>query len=560
MPKGCLKMKSVELAEIQATVARKFSITTDQMLSRTRNQAVIFACQIAMYIARMHTTKSLPEIAASFNKTHAAVLYGITTIKKCLEEEPNLASTVSGILEELEAIESKRRDEVKFNETRQRFGDVATNLQAVLALKDVFIQVVSSEQSGRFTKVTAKMSRSDIKWLIENKFTIPKEIGSDSIRVVESDDGLVSIEVGLPFERWKDLSYHDVMFDVFYGSGKTETEDMSLPVIFGKMSNGEIVTRDLARLPHLLMGGLSGSGKSVFLNSLICSLVQTHSPEQLRFVLMDPKRVEFGIYAKLPHLYSPIAHEPEQAVTILKHVESEMDMRLALFGEKGCRNIADFNNANEVTRLPYLVVVVDELSDFIDGSEGAFKSTATRIAAIGRSAGVHLVMATSRPDARIASGSLKANIPGRLAFRVCQKVDSRTLLDEYGAEDLLGRGDVLLTDCKGEVVRLQVPYIRDEAVKRIVESAIMRYPGRQIAVGITSSTAEKEDHESMYARALNLVHTTRRASISWLQRQLNIGYKDAARVMSLLEERGIIGPANDKGSREILIEDNRRGE
>ncbi len=446
------------------------------------------------------------------------------------------------------------------NETRQRFGDVATKLQAALALKDVFIQVVSSEQSGRFTKVTAKMSRSDIKWLIENKFTIPKEIGSDSIRVVESDDGVVSIEVGLPFERWKDLSYHDVMFDVFYGSGKAETEDMSLPVIFGKMSNGEIVTRDLARLPHLLIGGLSGSGKSVFLNSLICSLVQTHSPEQLRFVLMDPKRVEFGIYAKLPHLYSPIAHEPEQAVTILKHVESEMDMRLALFGEKGCRNIADFNNANEVTRLPYLVVVVDELSDFIVGSEGAFKSTATRIAAIGRSAGVHLVMATSRPDARIASGSLKANIPGRLAFRVCQKVDSRTLLDEYGAEDLLGRGDVLLTDCKGAVVRLQVPYIRDEAVKRIVESAIVRYPGRQIAVGVASPSAEKEDHESMCARALNLVHTTRRASISWLQRQLNIGYKDAARVMSLLEERGIIGPANDKGSREILIEDNRRGE
>ena len=217
------------------------------------------------------------------------------------------------------------------NETRQRFGDVSTKLQAALALKDVFIQVVSSEQSGRFTKVTAKISPSDIKWLIENKITISKEIGSDSIRVVESDDGIVSIEVGLPFERWKDLSYHDVMFDVFYGSGKTETADMPLPVIFGKMSNGEIVTRDLARLPHLLIGGLTGSGKSVFLNSLICSLVQNHSPEQVRFVLMDPKRVEFGIYAKLPHLYSSIVHEPEQGVSTLKDVEAEMDRRLDFF-------------------------------------------------------------------------------------------------------------------------------------------------------------------------------------------------------------------------------------
>lgn len=546
-------MKSVELAEIQATVARKFSITTDQMLSRTRNQAVIFACQIAMYIARMHTTKSLPEIAASFNKTHAAVLYGVTTIKKCLEEEPNLASTVSGILEELEAIESKRRDEVKFNETRQRFGDVATKLQAALALKDVFIQLVSSEQSGKFTKVTAKMSRSDIKWLIENKFTIPKEIGSDSIRVVESDDGVVSIEVGLPFERWKDVSYHDVMFDVF--CGKTQAEDMALPVIFGVMPNGEIITRDLARVPHLLIGGLTGIGKSVFLHSLVCSLVQNRSPEQVRFVLMDPKRVEFMGYANLPHLYSPIVHEPEQGITMLKYVEVEMDRRLALFGEKGCRNIADFKKTDEGASLPYLVVVVDELSDFMFGTVGVFESTASRIAAIGRSAGVHLVIATSRPDAKVASCSLKANILGRIAFRVCQQVDSMTLLDEYGAEELLGGGDALLKDHKGAIVRLQVPYIRDEAITRIVDSAIVRYPGRHVVAGLALAVAEKEDYESMYGRALGVVRTTRRASTSWLQRQLSIGYNDAAHVMTLLEERGIIGPANDKGPREILIKD-----
>lgn len=169
---------------------------------------------------------------------------------------------------------------------------------------------------------------------------------------------------------------------------------------------------------------------------------------------MDPKRVEFGIYAKLPHLYSPIAHEPEQAVTILKHVESEMDMRLALFGEKGCRNIADFKKTDEGASLPYLVVVVDELSDFMFGTVGVFESTASRIAAIGRSAGVHLVIATSRPDAKVASCSLKANILGRIAFRVCQQVDSMTLLDEYGAEELLGGGDALLKDHKGAIVRL----------------------------------------------------------------------------------------------------------
>jgi S-DNA-T family DNA segregation ATPase FtsK/SpoIIIE len=342
---------------------------------------------------------------------------------------------------------------------------------------------------------------------------------------------------------------------VGYRDRRRVHKDMDLPIVFGKTSNGKEVIRDLVRLPHLLIGGLTGFGKSVFLNSLICSLVQNRSPEQVRFVLMDPKRVEFGIYAKLPHLYSSIVHEPEQGVSTLKDVEAEMDRRLDFFRLKGWRNIADFYRANAEARMPYIIVAVDELSDFIVGSEGAFESTASRIAAMGRSAGVHLVIATSRPDARIVSGSLKANISERLAFRVCQKVDSRTLLDEYGAEDLLGRGDALLKDCNVELFRLQVPYIRDEAIMRIVESAIVRYPGRQLADGVASPSAEKEDHESMYVRALNLARTTRRASISWLQRQLNIGYKDAAHVMSLLEERGIIGPANDKGQREILIED-----
>lgn len=233
---------------------------------------------------------------------------------------------------------------MNFNETKQRFGDVATKLQAALALNDVFAQVVSSGQNGRSTQVVVIMSSSDTEWLRENKSTVLKEIGSASLRVVESDNGMVFVEVGLPFERWKDVSYHDVMFDVFCGN--PQAEDMALPVIFGVMPNGEIITRDLARMPHLLIGGLTGAGKSVFLHSLVCSLVQNRSPEQVRFVLMDPKRVEFAGYAKLPHLYSSVVHEPEQGVTTLKYVEAEMDRRLALFCEQGCRNIANFKKTD----------------------------------------------------------------------------------------------------------------------------------------------------------------------------------------------------------------------
>ena len=332
---------------------------------------------------------------------------------------------------------------------------------------------------------------------------------------------------------------------------------VTLPVTFGKASDGEIAVRDLARLPHLLIGGVTGSGKSGFLHSLVCSLVQNHSPEQVRFVLMDTKCVEFCLYEKLPHLYSPVVRETGSCIATLKHMEAEMDSRIALFGERGCRSIADYNKNDKGEKLPFLIVIVDEFSDFMfDDVRESFEFTVSRIAALGRAAGIHLVMATSRTDARVVSGVLKANIPGRLAFKVCQKIDSLTLLDEYGAEELLERGDALLKDHNGSIFRLQVPYIQDEAAMRIVDSAIARYPRRQVAAGIVDTTPEKEECESMYARALELVRTTRRASTSWFQRQLDIGYNDAARAMSLLEERGIIGPANDKGAREILIEDN----
>ena len=262
---------------------------------------------------------------------------------------------------------------------------------------------------------------------------------------------------------------------VGYRDRRKALKDMNLPIVCGKTSNGEVVIRDLARLPHLLIGGLTGFGKSVFLNSLICFLVQNNPPEHIRFVLIDPIGVEFGAYAKLPHLYSPVVDIPEQCMTMLRYVEAEVERRLAMFGEKDVRDISYFKN--------YLVVVVDEFSDYILELDDAFVSTLSRIAAIGGSVGVHLVLSTSRLDAKNVTDELKANILSRLAFRVCRKVDSLTLLDESGAEDFLMRGDALFKDGDSEAIRLQVPYIRDETVKQIVDSAIAQYPGREFIAG-----------------------------------------------------------------------------
>ena len=322
----------------------------------------------------------------------------------------------------------------------------------------------------------------------------------------------------------------------------------SLRVVLGHDEQGGEIAIDLVTLPHLLIGGATGQGKSVFLHSLICSLVQDHSPQEVEFVLMDPKRVEFSVYAKLPHLHAHIAYGPECGTAMMKHIESVMDGRFSLFAEKGCGNITEYNIATEGDGLPHTIVVIDEFSDFMCNDDcDVFESTVSRIAALGRTAGIHLVMATSRPDVKVVTGALKANIPGRLSFRVAAKVDSRTLLGEVGAEALSGRGSALLKTSNGAIVHVQVPLIRDTEVKEVVDSVIARY-----SEGEPDSKPETDCDEALFERAVELIRTTGRASLSLFQRQLDIGYNAAVRLMARLEEREIIGSARGPGTREIF--------
>ena len=253
-------------------------------------------------------------------------------------------------------------------------------------------------------------------------------------------------------------------------------KNQGLTVEVGRDEQGRDVAVDLATLPHLLIGGATGQGKSVFLHSLICSLVQDHSPQEVEFVLMDPKRVEFSVYEKLPHLHAHIVYDLECGTTMMKHIESVMDGRFSLFAEKGCGNITEYNIATEGDGLPHTIVVIDEFSDFMCNDDcGVFESTVSRIAALGRAAGIHLVMATSRPAANVVTGALKANIPGRLSFRVAAKVDSRTLLGEVGAEALSRPGCALLKTSNGAIIQVQVPLIRDAEIKEVVDSVLARY-------------------------------------------------------------------------------------
>ena len=325
-------------------------------------------------------------------------------------------------------------------------------------------------------------------------------------------------------------------------------KNQGLTIEVGRDEQGRDVAVDLATLPHLLIGGATGQGKSVFLHSLICSLVQDHSPKEVEMVLMDPKRVEFLVYAQLPHLHAHIAYGPECGTAMMKHIESVMDGRFSLFAEKGCGNITEYNIATEGDGLPHTIVVVDEFSDFMcNDVSGVFESAVNRIAALGRVAGIHLVMATSRPAAKVVTGTLKANIPGRLSFRVAAKVDSRTLLGEVGAEALSRPGSALLKTSTGAIVHVQVPLIRDEEIKEIVDSVVARY-----SEGEPECKSETDCDEALFERAVELIRTTGRASLSLFQRQLDIGYNAAVRLMARLEEREIVGPARGASSREIF--------
>ena len=333
---------------------------------------------------------------------------------------------------------------------------------------------------------------------------------------------------------------------VGYRDRRKAPKDMNLPIVFGRTSNGEIVIRDLVRLPHLLIGGLTGFGKSVFLNSLICSLVQDNPPEHIRFVLMDPKMVEFGCYGRLPHLDAAIVSDPEECVAALERIGAETDRRRAILSRQECKDIESFWGKGEGVGMPCIVVVIDEFSDLLmDRFSGCpivckdrFEAAIRHITSSGVYCGVHLIIATSRPCSKLLSPSLKSNFQSRLCFRVSCENDSRTILDESGAQNLSGRGSALLKIRNDRLSRIQSPSLSDEKKEEIVRSAMERYPAR-VPPPRERSVGALGD-EVLLGRAREVLEMADHVSIGRLQQELNIGYNKALRLIVLLEDSGII--------------------
>ncbi len=355
-----------------------------------------------------------------------------------------------------------------------------------------------------------------------------------------------------------------------------------LTLAMGKDINGRIITADLATMPHLLIAGSTGSGKSVAINAMIMSILYKSTPEQVRLILVDPKRLELGIYEGVPHLYVPIITEPKLAANALRNAVREMERRLKVLAEKGVRNLDQYNKLFETDTpslfeedaehkpLPQIVIIIDELADLMMLDQSNVEESITRLAQMARAVGIHLVLATQRPSVDVITGLIKANFPSRISFRVATKIDSRTILDANGAESLLGRGDMLyLPSGSARVHRLHAAYTTEKEINAVVEfwraqaqaeyeQKFLEVPKEEregasgLAAGDSGADGDDSEHDELYHDAVRLVIEFGKASTSLLQRRLRIGYGRAAHLIDLMQQDGIVGPADGPKPREVL--------
>ena len=347
-----------------------------------------------------------------------------------------------------------------------------------------------------------------------------------------------------------------VILSEIISSNNFNKKEIKLPIALGKSISGNPIVVDLASMPHLLVAGTTGSGKSVCINGIIVSLLYKHSPDNCKFILIDPKMLELSSYEGIPHLLTPVITEAKKATMALGWIVQEMENRYKLMTSKGVRNIDGYNQKHKL-KMPYIVVVVDEMSDLMLVSGKEIENYVQKLSAMARAAGIHIIMATQRPSVDVITGTIKANFPTRISFQVSSKIDSKTILGEQGAEQLLGKGDMLFMSSANKIFRIHGPYVSESEVEKI--SSFLRSQGSPDYVEeiITKhsdieDSLSKKNQDQLYEMALKIVKTEKKASTSFLQRKLQIGYNRAARIIEQMEDNGVVSKANHVGKREVL--------
>ena len=382
---------------------------------------------------------------------------------------------------------------------------------------------------------------------------IARNTSSESARIA-TIPGSSSIGIELPKSLRENVYLSEII-----SSGEFSKKNIKLPIALGKSISGKPITGDLGSMPHLLIAGTTGSGKSVCINTIILSLLYKHPPEKCKFILIDPKMLELSTYEGIPHLLCPVITEAKRAASVLGWVVKEMESRYRLMTRVGVRNIDGYNEKHKLS-MPYIVVIVDEMSDLMLVAGKEIENYIQKLSQMARAAGIHIIMATQRPSVDVITGTIKANFPTRISFQVTSKIDSRTILGEQGAEQLLGKGDMLYMSSANKIVRIHAPFVSENEIEKINDflrsQAEPNYVDEVLNFADekdTKSTSKDEENlDELYETALEIVKNERKASTSFLQRKLQIGYNRAARIIDQMELNGEVSKANHVGKREVL--------
>ena len=384
---------------------------------------------------------------------------------------------------------------------------------------------------------------------------IARNTSSESARI-STIPGSNTIGIELP-----NSSRENVYLSEILNNPDFKKKEIKLPIALGKSISGKPIVGDLASMPHLLIAGTTGSGKSVCINTIILSLLFRHTPERCKFILIDPKMLELSTYEGVPHLLCPVITEAKKAASVLGWVVKEMESRYRLMTREGVRNIDSYNTKHKLP-MPYIVVVVDEMSDLMLVAGKEIENYIQKLSQMARAAGIHIIMATQRPSVDVITGTIKANFPTRISFQVTSKIDSRTILGEQGAEQLLGKGDMLYMSSASanRIVRIHAPFVSDNEIEEI--NNFLRSQAEPDYVDeilnfadekeISENTKSQGDKDELYQTALEIIKSEGKASTSFLQRKLQIGYNRAARIIDMMEAEGIVSKANHVGKRDVL--------
>ena len=382
---------------------------------------------------------------------------------------------------------------------------------------------------------------------------IARNTSSESARI-STIPGSNTVGIELP-----NSSRENVYLNEILNHSDFKSKEIKLPIALGKNISGTPIIGDLTSMPHLLIAGTTGSGKSVCINTIILSLLYRHAPEKCKFILIDPKMLELSTYEGIPHLLCPVITEAKKAASVLGWVVKEMESRYRLMTKEGVRNIDGYNSKHKLP-MPYIVVVVDEMSDLMLVAGKEIENYIQKLSQMARAAGIHIIMATQRPSVDVITGTIKANFPTRISFQVTSKIDSRTILGEQGAEQLLGKGDMLYMSSANRIIRIHAPFVSDNEIERINDflrsqaepdyvDEILNFADEK---EISENSKTQGDKDELYEAAIEIVRSERKASTSLLQRKLQIGYNRAARIIDMMEAEGLVSKANHVGKRDVL--------